>query len=140
MPLPQISLFLENKPGRLAAICHALTDGGVNIASLSLADTSDFGIVRLLVDKPDAARDLLKAAGFGVNVRDVVAVAAGDEPGTLARVLDVVDATGANIEYMYAFSVRAGDKAVLVFRFDKTAEAEAALAAAGFRLLDEKTL
>ena len=70
MPLPQISLFLENKPGRLASVCHALTDGGVNIASLSLADTSDFGIVRLLVDKPDAARDLLKAAGFGVNVRE----------------------------------------------------------------------
>lgn len=140
MPLPQISLFLENKPGRLASVCHALTDGGVNIASLSLADTSDFGIVRLLVDKPDAARDLLKAAGFGVNVRDVVAIAAGDDPGTLARVLDVVDATGANIEYMYAFSVRSGDKAVLVFRFDKTAEAETALAAAGFRLLDEKTL
>ena len=135
MPLPQISLFLENKPGRLASVCHALTDGGVNIASLSLADTSDFGIVRLLVDKPDAARDLLKAAGFGVNVRDVVAVAAGDEPGTLARVLDVVDATGANVEYMYAFSVRSGDKAVLVFRFDKTEEAEKALEAAGFQLL-----
>ena len=140
MPLPQISLFLENKPGRLAAICHALTDGGVNIASLSLADTSDFGIVRLLVDKPEAARDLLKAAGFGVNVRDVVAIAAGDEPGTLAKVLDVIDTTGANVEYMYAFSVRSGDKAVLVFRFDKTDEAEKALAAAGFRLLDEKTL
>lgn len=140
MPLPQISLFLENKPGRLAAICHALTDGGVNIASLSLADTAEFGIVRLLVDKPDAARDLLKAAGFGVNVRDVVAIAAGDEPGTLAKVLDVIDTTGANVEYMYAFSVRSGDKAVLVFRFDKTEEAEKALEAAGFRLLDEKTL
>ena len=135
MPLPQISLFLENKPGRLASVCHALTDGGVNIASLSLADTSDFGIVRLLVDKPEAARDLLKAAGFGVNVRDVVAIAAGDEPGTLAKVLDVIDTTGANIEYMYAFSVRSGDKAVLVFRFDKTEEAEKALEAAGFGLL-----
>ena len=140
MPLPQISLFLENKPGRLASVCHALTDGGVNIASLSLADTSDFGIVRLLVDKPDAARDLLKAAGCGVNGRDVVAIAAGDEPGTLAKVLDVIDTTGANVEYMYAFSVRSGDKAVLVFRFDKTDEAEKALVAAGFRLLDEKTL
>lgn len=140
MPLPQISLFLENKPGRLASVCHALTDGGVNIASLSLADTSDFGIVRLLVDKTDAARDLLKAAGFGVNVRDVVVIEAGDEPGTLAKVLDVIDTTGANVEYMYAFSVRSGDKAVLVFRFDKTDEAEKALVAAGFRLLDEKTL
>ena len=135
MPIPQISLFLENKPGRLASVCHALTDGGVNIVSLSLADTTDFGIVRLLVDKTDAARDLLKAAGFGVNVRDVVAIAAGDEPGTLAKVLDVIDKTGANVEYMYAFSVRAGDEAVLVFRFDKTEEAEKALEAAGFKLL-----
>ena len=140
MPLPQISLFLENKPGRLAAICHALTDGGVNIASLSLADTSDFGIVRLLVDKPEAARDLLKAAGFGVNVRDVVAIEAGDEPGTLAKVLDVIDTTGANIEYMYAFAVRRGAEAVLVFRFDKTEEAEKALADAGFSLLDPNAL
>ena len=140
MPLPQISLFLENKPGRLASVCHALTDGGVNIASLSLADTSDFGIVRLLVDKPEAARDLLKAAGFGVNVRDVVAIEAGDEPGTLAKVLDVIDTTGANIEYMYAFAVRRGAEAVLVFRFDKTEEAEKALADAGFTLLDTHAL
>ena len=140
MTVHQISLFLENKPGRLAAICRTLTESGVNIASLSLADTTDFGIVRLLVDRWETARDVLAGAGFGVNVREVVAISAPDEPGALARILEAVDKTGANVEYMYAFSVRSGDKAVLVFRFDKTDEAEKALVAAGFRLLDEKTL
>ena len=140
MSLHQISLFLENKPGRLAAICHTLTDNGVNIGSLSLADTSEFGIVRLLVDDWEKARDVLKAAGLGVNVREVVAVDAADEPGALARILDTVDATGVNVEYMYAFAVRRGDRAVLVFRFDDPARAEAALSAAGLSLLDEASL
>ena len=140
MPLPQISLFLENKPGRLASVCHALTDGGVNIASLSLADTSEFGIVRLLVDNWEKARDVLKAAGVGVNVREVVAVDAADEPGALARTLDAVDATGVNVEYMYAFAVRGGAEAILVFRFDDAARAEKALSAAGFVLLDGDAL
>ena len=140
MTLHQISLFLENRPGRLAALCHTLTDNGVNIGSLSLADTSEFGIVRLLVDDWEKARDVLKAAGFGVNVREVVAIGAADEPGALARILDAVDATGVNVEYMYAFAVRRGDRAVMVFRFDDPARAEAALAAAGLSLLDEATL
>ena len=140
MAIPQLSLFLENRPGRLAAICHTLTDSGVNIASLSLADTAVFGIVRLLVDRTETARDVLREAGFGVNLRDVVAVSAADEPGTLARALDTVDAAGVNVEYMYAFAVRRGDRAVLVFRFDDPARAEAALSAAGLSLLDEAAL
>ena len=121
MAIPQLSLFLENRPGRLAAICHTLTDSGVNIASLSLADTAEFGIVRLLVDRTETARDVLREAGFGVNLRDVVAVSAADEPGTLARALDTVDAAGVNVEYMYAFAVRGGAEAILVFRFDDAA-------------------
>ena len=140
MPLPQISLFLENKPGRLASVCHALTDGGVNIASLSLADTTDFGIVRLLVDRWEKARDVLQAAGFGVNVREVVAIGAPDEPGALARILEAVDKTGANVEYMYAFAVARGASARFVFRFDDTAKAVAALSAAGIDLLDDATI
>ena len=89
MTVHQISLFLENKPGRLAAICRTLTESGVNIASLSLADTTDFGIVRLLVDRWEKARDVLQAAGFGVNVRDVVAIAAANGQA-VARVLEFV--------------------------------------------------
>ena len=140
MTVHQISLFLENKPGRLAAICRTLTESGVNIASLSLADTAEFGIVRLLVDKPQEARDLLKAAGFGVNVREVVAIGAPDEPGALARILEAVDKTGANVEYMYAFAVARGASARFVFRFDDTAKAVAALSAAGVSLLDDATI
>ncbi len=134
MTIHQISLFLENKPGRLAAICRTLTDSGINIGSLSLADTSDFGIVRLLVDKWEQARDVLRAAGFGVNVREVVAVEAGDCPGLLARILDAVDAAGLNVEYMYAFAGGGDGKARFVFRFDDAQKGAAALSAAGFTL------
>jgi len=140
MTVHQISLFLENKPGRLAAICHALTESGVNIASLSLADTSEFGIVRLLVDRWEKARDVLRTAGFGVNVREVVAVDAADEPGVLARILDAVDSSGVNVEYMYAFALARGAAARLVFRFDDTEKAAAALESAGFKLLGDDTL
>lgn len=140
MTVHQISLFLENKPGRLAAICRTLTESGVNIASLSLADTTDFGIVRLLVDRWEKARDVLQAAGFGVNVREVVAIGAPDEPGALARILEEVDKTGANVEYMYAFAVARGASARFVFRFDDTAKAVAALSAAGIPLLDDSTI
>ena len=120
MTVHQISLFLENKPGRLAAIC--------------------FGIVRLLVDRWETARDVLAGAGFGVNVREVVAISAPDEPGALARILEAVDKTGANVEYMYAFAVARGASARFVFRFDDTAKAVAALSAAGISLLDDSTI
>ncbi len=140
MPIHQISLFLENKPGRLAAMCRTLTESGVNIVSLSLADTSDFGIVRLLVDKWEKARDVLRGAGFGVNVREVVAVEAGDGPGLLARILEAVDAAGLNIEYMYAFAGGADGKARFVFRFDDARKGASALSAAGFTLPEEDGL
>ena len=140
MTIHQISLFLENKPGRLAAICRTLTESGVNIASLSLADTSEYGIVRMLVDKWETARDVLRGAGFGVNVREVVCVAAPDEPGVLAKILDAVDSRGLNVEYMYAFAVAAGRAARLVFRFDDPAKAAAALSQAGWKLIGEEGL
>ena len=139
MTVHQISLFLENKPGRLAAICRTLTESGVNIASLSLADTTDFGIVRLLVDRWEKARDVLQAAGFGVNVREVVAISAPDEPGALARILEEVDKTGANVEYMYAFAAGVGGKAALVFRFADPADALAKIGAE-LPLLDDATI
>ena len=140
MTIKQLSVFLENRPGHLAETCRTLAEAQVNIITLSLADTREFGIVRMIVDNWEKARDVLKAAGVGVNVREVVAVDAADEPGALARTLDAVDATGVNVEYMYAFAVRRGDRAVLVFRFDDPARAEAALSAAGLSLLDEAAL
>lgn len=137
MQIRQISVFLHNKPGQLSAICRALADADINIAALSLADTSDFGIVRLIVDDHEKARTVLAEKGNMCNVREVVAVCVPDKPGGMAEVMQVIDASGANVEYSYAFAFHGGEKAVLVFRFADNALAEKALAAAGYVTLAE---
>ena len=137
MRIRQISIFLENKPGQLSAVCRALADAGINIATLSLADTSDFGIVRLIVDDHEKAKDVLSSCGHVVNVREVIAVCVPDRPGGMAEVMQTVDAAGVNVEYSYAFAFHKGEKAVLVFRFSDNAKAESALKAAGFTTLGE---
>jgi hypothetical protein len=131
MTIKQLSLFLENKPGRLNAICRVLAEARLNIVTLSLADTQQFGIVRLIVEDWQRAQAALEAAGFVVNVRDVVAATVRDEPGGMAQVLDLVQEAGVNIEYMYAFTFRHGREAVLVFRFDQPGKAVDALRRAG---------
>ncbi len=137
MQIRQISIFLENRPGQLSQICRALADAGINIATLSLADTSDFGIVRMIVDDHEKAREVLLDGGHAVKVTQVVAVCVPDRPGGMAGVMSVLDEAGANIEYSYAFAFHRGEKAVLVFRFSDNARAEAALAKAGYATLDE---
>jgi len=117
MQIRQISIFLQNKPGQLSQICRDLADADINIATLSLADTSDFGIVRMIVDDHEKAND---------------------RPGGMAEVMATLDKAGANIEYSYAFAFHKGEKAVLVFRFDDNAKAAQALAAAGFLTLSEE--
>ena len=131
MTIKQISLFMENKPGRLAAACKILRDAKINIVTLSLADTQQFGIVRLIVEDWERAKDALEKAHFAVNVHDVIAASVRDEPGGRAEILDIVEAAGVNIEYLYAFAARHGEEAILVFRFDDLAKAEKALTAAG---------
>ncbi len=140
MTINQISLFLENKPGHLAILCRRLAEANVNIVTLSLADTQQFGIVRLIVDDWKRARQILEDAGYIVNVREVVAAAVPDKPGGLAHVLDIVGKVGVNIEYMYAFALRYGEEAVLVFRFDNPDKAVAALQAAGRNVFDSAAL
>ena len=130
-------MFLENKPGKLSAVCQALADADINIATLSLADTSDFGIVRMIVDDHERAKAVLTEKGHVVNVREVIAVCVPDRPGGMAEVMKVLDEAGANIEYSYAFSFHRGEKAVLVFRFSDNAKAESALKAAGYTTLGE---
>ena len=137
MRIRQISIFLENKPGQLSAICRALADADVNIATLSLADTADFGIVRMIVDDHEKAKAVLAEKGHVANVREVIAVCVPDRPGGMAEVMQVLDQAQANIEYSYAFAFHRGEKAVLVFRFDDNAKAESALKAAGFTTLGE---
>lgn len=140
MKIQQISLFLENKPGHLNAICRTLADAKINILTLSLADTQQFGIVRLIVSEWERAKTILEKAGYVVNLREVVAVTVSDRPGGMAELLDVIGKSGVNIEYMYAFTSHHGEEAVLVFRFDDPDRAIAALTAAGRSPIDVVSL
>lgn len=123
MKVEQISIFIENKSGRLAEVTEALGDAGVNIRALSLADTSDFGILRLIVDRTDLAKSTLKDRGFTVNKTEVVAVEVPDRPKGLFSILQILDRGEVNVEYMYAFVERCGGNAVIIFRFDNPEEA-----------------
>lgn len=140
MKLKQLSVFLENKPGRLSVPCRTLAEAGINITTLSLADTHQFGILRLIVPDPDRAKEVLEKAGLVVNVTEVVAVEVADKPGGLAHILEVIERSGTNVEYMYAFTFRRGDQAELVFRFEHPDNAVAALQAAGVNVIKSSQL
>ncbi|EIC23097.1 MULTISPECIES: ACT domain-containing protein [Thiorhodovibrio] len=136
MKLQQLSLFLENRPGRLDAPLEAIAAAGINILTLSLADTAQFGILRLIVRDWDKAKQVLEDGGWVVNLTEVVAVDVEDRPGGLAEVLKVLDQAGVNIEYMYAFSSYRPDKAILIFRFEDPDQAVKVLLDQGIRALD----
>jgi len=135
MKIPQISLFLENKPGHLRSACRTLADAGISILTLSLADTEQFGILRLIVRPWQQAKKLLEDAGFVVNITEVVATEVSDQPGGLADILDYIDNADLNIEYMYAFTFRRDDKAVMIFRFDDPDGAIATLDRHGINII-----
>jgi len=120
MKISQLSIFLENQPGHLATPCAILADAGINILTLTLADTQRFGILRLILREWEQAKLILEKSGFVIKVTDVVAVQVEDRPGGLRKLLEIVEASGVNIEYMYAFTVRTGGRAVMVFRLDDT--------------------
>jgi hypothetical protein len=140
MRVEQISIFLENKTGRLAEVSRALSEAGVNIRALSLADTSDFGILRLIVDDNDKARAALKEKGFTVGKTDVVAVEVEDRPGGLSRILGVLSKEKINVEYMYAFVQHSGKDAVIIFRFDDIDRAVRLLQENNIKVLEGKTV
>jgi len=140
MKVQQISIFIENKSGRLAEVTRILGDAGINIRALSLADTSDFGILRLIVNNGQKANTVLKEKGFTVNMTEVVAVEVPDCPGGLSSILQTLDSAGINVEYMYAFVERSGGNAVIIFRFDETDKAIAALQANNFNMLEGSSL
>lgn len=123
MKVEQLSIFLENKAGRLAEVTHAISEAGINIRALSLADTSDFGILRLIVSDTEKAKNILKDAGFTVGRTAVVAVEVDDQPGGLDNILQTLTREGINVEYMYAFVQRNGANATLILRFDRTDQA-----------------
>ena len=135
MKVHQLSLFLENKPGQMIGPCRILARGGINIRTLTLADTEQFGILRLIVADWQKALRLLQAAGYVVNVTEVLAVEVADRPGGLAEVLELFEKSEVNIEYMYAFTSGREDKAILIFRFDKPDAAIDLLQTAGFNVV-----
>ncbi len=135
MKVQQISVFIENIPGRLAEVTKVLGNAGVNIRALSLADTSDFGVLRLIVDKIDRAKEVLAEHQFTVTKTDVVAVEVPDRPLGLAGILQRLDAAGVTVEYLYAFVERMGENAVIIFRFDNVDEAVKVLQGAGIEIL-----
>ncbi len=132
MIIKQLSVFVENKKGRLASITEALAQNDIDISSLSLADTSEFGILRLIVNKPDDAKKVLNDIGVVVKITDVVAVVMDDVPGGVASALKVISDSDIAIEYMYACVGKTTGKALMVIRVEDPKAAEDALAAKGF--------
>jgi hypothetical protein len=118
MKVEQISVFLENKPGSLEHATRVLRDASINIRTLSLAETVDFGILRLIVNDVEQANKVLKDAGFRVNKTIVVAVEVPDKPGGLHSIMEILSKEGINVEYLYAFVEKSGQNAVIIFRFD----------------------
>ena len=140
MKLKQISIFLENAPGRLYEATKALGDAGINLRALSLADTGDFGVLRLLVSDVTAARAIMMERHFPARVDDVIAAEIEDKPGSLAKVLKPLLDERVNLTYMYAFAGLSSDKAIMVFRFGDNDRASEILRRSGVRLLDAKAL
>jgi hypothetical protein len=123
MKVEQISVFLENKPGSLENATRTLRDANINIRTLSVAETVDFGILRLIVNDVEKANKALKDSGFRVSKTPVVAVEVPDKPGGLHSIMEVVSKEGINVEYLYAFVEKSGQNAVIIFRFDNPEKA-----------------
>jgi hypothetical protein len=136
MKIHQISLFLENQPGQLIEPCRILSRAGIDIRTLTLADTQLFGILRLIVSDWQAGAQALREAGYVINLTEVVAVEVPDHPGGLAELLALLDGSRVNIEYMYAFTFGREQKAVLIFRFDEPDRAIELLRGSGINVID----
>ena len=135
MKVEQISIFLENKSGRVAEVTNVLAEAGINIRALALADTADFGILRLIVNDTDKANRLLREKGFTAAKTDVLAVEVPDKPGGLAGIMNIMKDEGINVEYMYAFVEKSGVNAIIICRFDNLEKAVEVLQKRGVRIL-----
>ena len=137
MSLKQLTIFVENKQGTLVAITDTLAKHNVNIRALSIADTQDFGILRLIVNDNDTALKTLSDEGYLIKTTDVVGVKIGDAPGKLSTALNVLDENNINMEYLYAFMARTEKHAYVVLRVEDNTAAETALEKAGFHLITD---
>lgn len=136
----QVSVFLENAAGRLAGLTRALGDAGINMRALMVADTAEFGVVRIICDRPHEAVRVLDGAGFGASLTEVLAVEVPDRPGGLADILEALGSRGVNVEYAYCFVEPAGAAAIDIFRVDEPVLAREALGDAGIRVADAGSL
>jgi hypothetical protein len=133
----QITIFVENKKGRFAEVTRLLADEGINIRALSLGDTADFGVLRLIVDDRQRCLRVLKAHDFTVQETPVIAVETDDRPGGLHRIIDILDREGISIEYMYAFFAKNGKNAIVVFKVNDASKAVKALENNGISILPD---
>lgn len=140
MKITQLSIFLQNQKGCLYDAVKTLSDAGIDIKTLSLAESKEFGVLRLIVDRPEDAVQKLKAQGHVASLTDIVAVEVEDRPGGLTKVLKVFSDNAINIEYMYAVVEKCADKAIMVFRFDDMDKAIAALSKNNIRVIREKDI
>ncbi|UCG79314.1 MAG: ACT domain-containing protein [Nitrospirota bacterium] len=136
MKVEQISIFLENKSGRLADVTDILAKNDINIRALSLADTADFGILRIIVNDTEKAKKVLRDGGFTVGKNEVVAIKVPDRPGGMAGILKVLSDESVNVEYMYAFVQKGAENAIIIFRFDEIDKAISALQKANVKILE----
>lgn len=136
MSIEQLSVFLQNEPGRLARMCRALAEAGLNMHALVVADTSEYGVVRVLCDRPHTAKVVLERDGFAGSVTKVIAVEVPDRPGGLADVLEALDAGGINVEYLYCFLRPDTASAVDILRVEDPEKACEVLRAGGFALVN----
>jgi hypothetical protein len=137
MSIKQLTVFVENKQGALVSITSLLSENNINLRALSIAETEDFGILRLIVNDELTAQKILADAGYLIKITDVVGVKIGDKPGKLSEALKVLDENKINMEYLYAFMARTEKHAYVVIRVENAAEAESALSNAGFHLITE---
>lgn len=140
MIIKQISVFVENKMGRMTEITQVIADAGVDIRALSIADTSDFGILRLIVNNPDAAVAALRNAGMTVSLTDVIAVGVEDKPGAFAKAMRAMSEAELSIEYMYAFISRSDNRAFVILRVEEPDRAINALQKEGFEILGSEQI
>ena len=137
MSIKQITVFVQNKKGTLVSLTETLSKNNVNLRALSIAETQDFGILRLIVNDEKTAERVLSENGYVMKVIDVVGVKIADDPGKLTEALDVLDKADINVEYMYAFMARTERHAYVVLRVEDNAIAEEALTSAGFKMISE---
>lgn len=137
MNVTQLSVFIENRPGHLQNVLKILADKNINIITLTIAETSDFGILRMIVNKPEDARAALKEAHITASLTDVLAIEIDDTSGSLYRAIDTFAKRKLNIEYMYAFTEKRGDRAVMIFRFDDIEAAKKALTEESYSIVNK---